>query len=145
MSAAKKKKPTQTTAFIAAVGAFVAAGVGLLGYLMEWSPATYPLVLAFVGAGLAVRRSGLGLPPDKRGYTRIEVLGSLVLGIVTLGIFVAALSLITGCSVVTHDNPSNVAFDFNRKTCAMWVDVDNKRAFEINPGPATKCGVKVTP
>jgi hypothetical protein len=97
-----KRPATQTKAFIAAVGTFVGAAVGLLGYLTEWPPEVYPLVLPLIAAALAVWRSGVGLSSDQRGYSRIEVIGSLALGAISLIVFVALLSTVTGCATFDH-------------------------------------------
>ncbi len=142
-AAPKKRKATQSTGFIAAVGAFIAAGVGLLGYLMAWSPSTYPLVLAFVGAGLAVWRSGLGLPPDERGYTRVEVIGSLLLGIVSLAVFVVALSLITACGhSFTGDKSSMRVTPYGTDGAVVVLHIDGT---EVCKTTGTKTTLRVAP
>lgn len=138
-------KATKSPAFIMAVGALVNALTMLVGYLLELPLEFYPLAAAVIGAGLAVWRSGVGLPTDQAGYSRLEVLSSIAVGTLALVIFMGVLSTVGGCATITRDNPRSVSFDFNRKTCALWVDVDGERAFEVNPGAATKCAVKVAP
>lgn len=62
------------------------------------------------------------------------------------GLLVAIIFGLTfggGCGTVTKNNPRTVVFDVNRTTCAIWVDVDGKRSFEVNPGKDTKCQVDV--
>ena len=144
MTAAKKKQPpTRSAAFIMSVGALVNALVMLAGYLLKFPAEFYPLAAAVVGASLAVWRTGVGLGGNK-GYTRIEIMWSALVGCVMLAIFVAMMAFVTQCGgVVTKDNPKTVTFDVNRTTCKIWVDVDGKRVFEVHPGLSTKCNVVV--
>jgi hypothetical protein len=136
----------RSSTYIASVGAFLNSVVMLIGYLADWPAECYPLVAAVVGAGLAVWRSGeQAPPPDQRGYTRAELLSAIIIGALALLAFVGLLGLASCSQVVRKDKPAMVTFDVDRTTCAIWVDVDGRRAFEVNPGPETRCTVAVSP
>lgn len=136
---------TKTAAFIMGVGALLTAIVMLIGYLAEFPAEFYVFTAPVVGSFLAVWRTGVGLPRSTRGYTRIELLSSLLLGSLAIATFALIMST-TGCMrVVPYNNPGDVFFDVNRETCEMTVDIDGKRVFEINPGLRTRCSIKVVP
>lgn len=144
------KKPfTQRKSFIAAVGAFLAALVGLVGYLMTWPAEIYPLVFAVVGAGLAVWRTGVGLPAgdvdhfnNRRGMARTEALG-VIAAFALLALFVVALLAMGGCSstVKTHAK-SSTHVEIWRSDCKMRVTADGKEVFVLTADPKAKCGLK---
>ncbi|MGD2215160.1 MAG: hypothetical protein PVJ64_00335 [Gemmatimonadales bacterium] len=122
--------------FVAAVGAFVGALVALIGYLTGWPAEVYPLAMGVVGAALAVWRA---FPSDESGRADWSVLGVLAV-VALLGLlWQAAL----GCSTLTVRAERSVRWEVSRSTCAIVVEADGRRVFELVPTGAVQCRVDV--